>query len=130
MSQAKVKKRLLENLKFHTYTKIGLSQAVPGQIGVIAVREIPKGVDPFKLSNVNSILPGKSSLVALSEEEVNGLPPASKELLKSFIIPDKGVYRVPKKGPNSFDGSYFLNSAGGRINASNCRLCPTKYDSR
>ncbi len=32
--------------------------------------------------------------------------------------------------PNSFDGSYFLNSAaGGSINA-NCRSCPTKDDSR
>ena len=75
-----------------TYCKIGVSE-VHG-IGVIAIRDIPKGVDPFlSLGSNNRFLP-------LTEKEVNTLSKDIQDHLRSYYVRTEGVYPVMAKGFN------------------------------
>ena len=98
-----MKKALLDNLKHDTYCRVGVSK-IHG-VGVIAVRNIPKGVDPFRTTNRRSY-----RFVNLTAREVNSLPLHSRKLIKDFISPeDNGSYYVPHNGMNGLDVSFYMN---------------------
>ena len=74
------KQQLLNNLKYDTYCRIGVSQ-IHG-VGVIAIKQIPKGTNPFMITNKKGI---KYDLVELSKKEVDGLPKNVKKIVTDFI---------------------------------------------
>jgi len=85
-------KDFLEILQTTTYCKIGVSK-VHG-IGVIAIRDIPKGVDPFLSLGSNN------QFLCLTEEEVDTLNKDIQDHLRSYYIRSEGTYPVLLKGFN------------------------------
>lgn len=99
------KQQLLNNLKYDTYCRIGVSQ-IHG-VGVIAIKQIPKGTNPFMITNKKGI---KYDLVELSKKEVDGLPKNVKKIVTDFIgIDENGNYSIPYHGTNSLDISFYMN---------------------
>jgi SET domain-containing protein len=72
---------------------------------VFAVREIPKGRNPFK------IIPkyGDFGYVRVTEDELNALPPKFSELIRSLFIPTDGKMHVPNHGTNMIRLNSYLN---------------------
>ena len=96
---------LLNNLKNDTYCRLKPS-SVHG-IGVFAIRDIPKGVNPFKLTNDKCVNYNASTI---NKAEYNTLPKPVKKLLNDFIHPNKdGSFDVPYLGFNSIDLSFYMN---------------------
>ncbi len=85
-------KDFLDIIQNTTYCKIGVS-AVHG-IGVIAIRDIPKGTDPFLSLGSNN------RFLCLTEEEINTLDKDIQDHLRSYYIRTEGTYPVMAKGFN------------------------------
>ena len=99
------KKELLKNLKDDTYCRIGISK-IHG-VGVIAIRDIPKGTNPFRISG-SRCLNNKS--VKITKSEANKFPSSVKKILEDFITPeDDDSYFVPQLGFNALDISFYMN---------------------
>jgi len=101
------KKQLLNNLKYDTYCRIGISK-IHG-VGVIAIRNIPKGANPFMITNKKGI---QYDLIEITKKEVDELPKNVQRLITDFIATDEnGNYTVPFNGMNSLDISFYMNSS-------------------
>lgn len=74
-------------------------------VGVIAIRDIPKGVNPFK--NCDPF--GDVLQVSEKELETSTAPEEAKQLVRDFCALQEGVYFVPDYGIDAIDKSYFLN---------------------
>ncbi len=74
-------------------------------VGVVAIRDIPKGVDPFKNCDPYG------DVLELSEKELNAseAPEEAKQLVRDFCALQDGMYFVPDYGMDAIDKSYFLN---------------------
>lgn len=98
------KKHLLENIFNDTYCRLKASKT--HGVGVFAIKDIPIGVDPFKLSNNAHI---KYDIIDVNETELKGLNPNVKSMLKDFMGHNDGKYSVPKLGLNTLDITFYLN---------------------
>lgn len=86
--------------------RVGLSK-VAG-VGVIAIRPIPKNVDPFKTATSGGC--HDMPLKMLSKSDVDSLPDTVRKLVHDFISPTKdGLYGVPARGMSTIDVSFYLN---------------------
>lgn len=96
------KKELLNKLK-NTYCRLGISQ-IHG-VGVIAIRDIPKGTDPFFGIQ-------KQAWIKLKQEDLKGLDSEIKRMLDDFMVtlPD-GAILLNENGLNGMDISFFLNES-------------------
>ena len=74
-------------------------------VGVVAIRDIPKGVDPFKNCDPH----GDVLEVSEKELEGSGASKEAKQLVRDFCALQDGVYFVPDYGIDAIDKSYFLN---------------------
>lgn len=95
------KKEFLQSL-----TKVYCRLAVTKHgVGVVAIRDIPKGTDPFK--NCDPF----GSVMKISEKEFEAYkaPEEAKELVRDFCALQGGYYFVPTYGIDAIDKSYFLN---------------------
>ena len=74
-------------------------------VGVVAIRPIPKGVDPFRRCDPFG------DVLELSEKELeeSPAPEEAKQLVRDFCALQDGVYFVPDYGMDAIDKSYFLN---------------------
>ena len=74
-------------------------------IGVFAVRDIPKGKNPFKT------IPkyGDFGYVRITEDELNALPPKFSELMRELFIPTDGKMHIPNYGTNMIRLNCYLN---------------------
>lgn len=99
-----LKKQLLKNLKQDTYCRIGISK-IQG-VGVIAIKNIPKNVNPFKFSGDKF---KKYQIVEVNEKEVNKLDKPVQKMVKDFFTNDDGFYDIPKEGLNSIDITFYMN---------------------
>lgn len=74
-------------------------------VGVVAIRAIPRGVDPFK--NCDPF----GDVVELSEKELDlsNAPREAKQMVRDFCALQGSVYFVPDYGIDAIDKSYFLN---------------------
>lgn len=99
-NQCMTKKQLLRHLAKDVYCRLGVSK-IQG-IGVFAIRDIPKGTDPF----VGSF---RLSYVSISDDELKKNHPEVKKMLGAFFIKEKGKVLVPKCGLNGMDISFYLN---------------------
>lgn len=115
-----IKQALLQHLRDSLYVK--LAPGIAG-VGVIALRDIPHGVDPFTAANAHLLT--YETAVLLTEREVHALPVAVQEHLLDFFAPmddprpdaaeqllrtaDGLVYGVHACGPTALDASWFVN---------------------
>jgi SET domain-containing protein len=93
------KYKLLKNLK-QTYCSFGVSK-VHG-IGVIAIRDIPIGIDPFP-----PIKPEKT--IELTEKDLENLPKSIINKIKDIFIMHNGIYCVYDLGLNSMGIRFHVN---------------------
>jgi hypothetical protein len=95
------KKQFLRSLG-EVYCRLGVT--VHG-VGVVAVRTMQKGVDPFKYCDPFG------GVLKITEKELDDAeaPAEAKELLRDFCTLQNGVYFVPDYGIDALDKSYFLN---------------------
>lgn len=84
------------------YTR--LAPTVHG-VGVVAIRPIPKGTDPFK----NCDATGDVLEIPEAELEAAPVPEAAKKMVRDFCALQDGLYFVPDYGIDAIDKSYFLN---------------------
>jgi SET domain-containing protein len=96
------KKEILKNLK-NTYCRLRASK-IEG-VGVFAIRDIPRGKDPFI-----GIKQGK-----WHRFEAKEIKKLDKEVLKMiddfFVIEDDGSVYIPETGLNGIDISFFVNNS-------------------
>ena len=93
------KYKLLQNLE-ETYCIIGKSK-VQG-VGVIAIRDIPKGIDPLSV-----LIP--ETLVNLTEEDLRTLPKEVVDRVKQIFIRCNKVYSVCSSGLNGLGIVGYIN---------------------
>lgn len=74
-------------------------------VGVVAIRPIPKGTDPFKRCDPF----GDVLKVPAAELEAADAPREAKQLVRDFCALQDGIYFVPDYGMDAIDKSYFLN---------------------
>lgn len=114
------KKNLLHNLKYETFCRIGLSK-IHG-VGVVAIKDIPKGANPFKVAgDVSKIY----KPVKITKAEYSKLDPGVRKIVGDFIYQEKdGSFLVPKFGMNSIDISFYMNHSKNN----NIDLIENDYD--
>ena len=101
------KLRLLSNLDNDIFVALGNSD-VHG-IGVIAVKDIPKGTNPF----VTPYRPGfPEKIVDITEEEVDLMPEETQKLVRAFFVKSHGTYPVMWSGLNGINISFYMNHSG------------------
>ena len=93
------KYKLLKNLE-QTYCSIGISK-VHG-IGIIAIRDIPRGIDPLPI-----ITPEK--LIDLTNEDLETLPKEVADRVKELFIRNNKVYSVSSSGLNGLGIICYMN---------------------
>ena len=84
------------------YCRLGVTRH---GVGVVAIRNIPKGIDPFK--NCDPF--GSVMRISKKEFESYNAPEEAKELVRDFCALQDGNYFVPTFGIDAIDKSYFLN---------------------
>ena len=74
-------------------------------IGVFAVRNIPKGRNPFRT------IPKYADFgyVRITEDELDALPSKLSEVIKALFIPTDGVMHIPNHGLNVIRVNSYLN---------------------
>jgi len=95
------KKEFLKSLR-QVYCRLGVTRH---GVGVVAIRNIPKGIDPFK--NCDPF--GSVMRISKKEFESYNAPEEAKELVRDFCALQDGNYFVPTFGIDAIDKSYFLN---------------------
>ena len=93
------KYRLIQNLN-ETYCTIGPSK-IHG-VGVFAIRDIPKGIDPFP-----SIMPEQG--INITEEELRELPKEVSRKIKDMFVRTNEIYYVYNFGLNSMGVKFHIN---------------------
>jgi len=98
------KASLLYNLKNRVFARIKRSP-VHG-IGVFAIRDIPKGIDPFQKPEGSE---DESRVIKVSLADVAGVDESVVAYLNDFILFKNGVYHLPDFGLNGLDIAWFMN---------------------
>ena len=96
------KKQLLKHLQEDIYCRIGRSK-IHG-VGVIAIRKIPKGTNPFKKAT-------DFNLVRFKKTELKKLDPRVKKMIVDFLSLDREDILVPDTGLNALDISFHMNQS-------------------
>jgi len=96
-----MKKQLINNLTNDVYCRI-MPSKIHG-VGVFAIKDIPKGIDPFKTTN--NI---KYNSIELYDQDIKDLDINVKKMLDDFF--GKECTYVPLNGLNSLDISFYMNS--------------------
>lgn len=98
----KTKKALVQHLQEEVYCHLGVSK-IAG-IGVFALRQIPKGVDPLR-----TWLPSKE--ISINLDELNKLPTPIRKQIHMFCYVDnkKKKVDIPVYGMNAMNMAVYLN---------------------
>lgn len=86
----------------HTYCQIRQSK-IHG-VGIFAVKNIPKGIDPFK--NANKVV-----WHGFEIKEVKKLDPKIVKLMFDFFTVQNGKLWVPDSGLTGMDMSFYMNTS-------------------
>ena len=117
LGERRTKARLLEWMRRGVYVKLARSD-IEG-VGVVAVRDIPKGTNPF--TTCNDHLLRKEVMVTVTESEVRDVAKepgngAVEDLVRSFFAPldddaedGANLYGINATGTNTLDVSWYLN---------------------
>jgi hypothetical protein len=71
-------------------------------VGLIAVRNIPKGIDPFK----NLFDP---PTYAFSTDDLKDVPENVRTMVQDYFGKEDGLYYIPATGVNPLDILHFIN---------------------
>lgn len=95
------KKQHILTLLQNTYCRLRASK-IQG-VGVFAIRDIPKGINPFEGAQlVDSCL--------FEKQELAALPAEVQEMVNDFFVTDEnGQIDIPEYGLNGIDVSFFIN---------------------
>ena len=74
-------------------------------VGVFAVRNIPKGKNPFRTMAKY----GDIGYVRITEPELDALSPKLAEAIRALFIPTDGVMHIPNHGMNIVNLNCYLN---------------------
>jgi len=97
------KKRLLQHLKNDIYCRIGVSK-VHG-VGVIAIKDIPKGTNPF-----STLSKEKDKIITLSKDDIKDIHPNVRKILTDFFGDKKrDNFDTYAYGPNYINISFYMN---------------------
>jgi len=107
------KNKLIQNLS-ETYCSFGVSK-VEG-VGVIAIRDIPKGINPFPTIIAEQIIP-------LEEKDLLNLPVEIAEKIKQLIVRCDKRYFMYSLGLNSTGVRFHLNHSENP----NLTLCAPQF---
>lgn len=103
--KANKRQLLLNNLQRETYCRLAVSRIPGAGIGVIAIRSIPEGVNPFARCDIVN-----DETIPITEEEVKAMPKGVQKMVKDFFLPNEdGTYPVVNRGLNGMDMSFYLN---------------------
>jgi SET domain-containing protein len=105
------KKYLLHNLQNETYVRLKPSKIDKKGVGVFAIKNIPKGKNPFNYANKkHNKCSVNSNTINISKQELKHTNKNVIKLIKDFFHPNsKGYFPIPVHGINSLDISYYLN---------------------
>ena len=95
------KKGFLNALRL-VYCRLGVTKH---GVGVIAIRSIPKGTDPFK----NADPMGDVLKIPKAELDAFDAPESAKNMVRDFCALQDGVYFVPNYGIDALTKNYYLN---------------------
>jgi len=97
------KANLLKHLQNDIYCRLGVSK-ISG-VGIFAIKDIPKGIDPFK-----SLSQEKEKIIRLEKDDFKGINKNVVKLVGDFFGSQKGTrFDVLYYGPNHLNISYYLN---------------------
>jgi SET domain len=97
------RKETIRRILRETYCRLAPSR-IHG-VGVFAVRDIPKGVDPFRVGAGVA-----REWVEITESEIAAAPAGVRALLNTLFVPDTdGLFRIPSLGANLVDVGSYLN---------------------
>ena len=97
------KQKLLKHLEEDIFCRIGVSK-ISG-VGVIAIKDIPKGTNPFK-----TLSKEKEKIVELNSSDIKKLDGGVKKILNDFFGNDKlNRFDVLASGPNNLNVSFYMN---------------------
>lgn len=94
------KKEIINQLKYDVYAKLFVSP-IHG-VGVIAIKDIPKGACPFLGCD-------NQGWQEISEEELGEINPNIKRIISDFLICEDKKWWMPNAGLQKLDISYYLN---------------------
>lgn len=98
------KQKLLQNLQNNIYCRLGVSK-IHG-VGVIAIRNIPKGFDPF-----SSPIP-RARWIKCHKSELASMPAPVLNMIGDFFTYETdGSIWLPESGLNGIDVSFFMNTS-------------------
>ena len=97
------KQKLINHLQNDIYCRIGVSK-IDG-VGWIAIRDIPKGINPFKSLQIDN-----PKIIKLKKDELKNIDKNVLKLLKDFFL-YKDTYHILYGGPNHLDITYYINHA-------------------
>ncbi len=99
------KKELIYNLEKQIYCRLAPSK-IHG-IGVVAIKDIPKGVNPFELTGGKC---GSDKIIKVHKDDIEKINPNVKKMMDDFLGADEnGYYDVPKNGLNDMNVSFYMN---------------------
>lgn len=95
-------KRSFLNALNDVYTRLGVTKH---GVGVIAIRTIPKGTNPFK--NADPL----GDVLRIPKEELDAFPAPkeAKDMVRDFCALQDGIYFVPNYGIDALTKNYYLN---------------------
>jgi SET domain-containing protein len=93
--------KLIDHLKNDVYCRLGVSKI--NGIGVIAIKDIPQGTDPFK-----NLSKKKDTIVTLYDNDLEDIDLNVVKLVADFFG-NNGSYDILYEGPNYINISYYAN---------------------
>jgi SET domain-containing protein len=107
--------KLIKDLEENIYCR--LKPSTVSGVGIFAIRDIPKGTDPFKNFLHSKFVEVDPKLVYENEK----IDPAVKELVSDMLVIVDGKLSLPDEGLNAMNISFFLNHSpyGGNVIAQN-----------
>ena len=98
-----LKNKIINNLRNDIYCRIKRSKKQG--VGVIAIKDIPKGTNPFKTLNQC-----KKKYIDIHKKDTKDIPKEVIKMLDDFVgSDDDEIYTIPIEGLNSINISYFMN---------------------
>jgi len=96
------KQELLDNLFNKTYCR--LQPSGKHGVGVFAIKDIPKGVNPFETED-------HEKTVEITTQELKGIDREVKKMVEDFSFFKDGIYYLGEYSLNGMNISYFLNTS-------------------
>jgi SET domain-containing protein len=115
------KNKLFNNLKNDVYCRIKPSKT--HGVGVFAIKDIPKGVNPFRVSSGECL---KHRVIGISKKDFDKLDNSVKQIVDDYYHTENDIYYIPYDGPNANDISYYMNMSKspniGFIDKNGCNM--------